>query len=257
MAKQSGEERRSAILYALEQHNELPIEAFVQQFTVSAATIRNDLHHLAQHRLITRTHGGARAIRNREFELSLVARTQQQPDTKITIARYAARLINDGDTIFIDSSSTSFALVPFLGRRRNLTVVTNSLSVSQALIEYPAINVVICGGRIRHISQSVVDLHSIGLIQQLRITTGFFGAHGINIRTGLTDISREEADAKQIIHQQCRRTVALLDASKMNRIGQYPFIATNQIHTLISDFAADNTVIEALRNHGVHCFLAN
>ena len=257
MPKQSGEERRSAILYALEQHNELPIETFVQQFAVSAATIRNDLQHLAQHRLITRTHGGARAIRNREFELSLVARTQQQPDTKIAIARYASRLINDGDTIFIDSSSTTFALIPFLGRRRNLTVVTNSLSVSQALIEYPAINIVMCGGRIRHISQSVVDIHSIGVIQQLRITTGFFGAHGINVRTGLTDISHEEANTKQIIHQQCRRTVALLDASKMNRIGQYPFVPTNQLHTLISDFAADNTVIEALRNHGVHCFLAN
>jgi len=257
MPKQSGEERRSAILYALEQHNELPIETFVQQFDVSAATIRNDLQHLAQHRLITRTHGGARAIRNREFELSLIARTQQQPDTKIAIARYASRLINDGDTIFIDSSSTTFALIPFLGRRRNLTVVTNSLSVSQALIEYPAINIVMCGGRIRHISQSVVDIHSIGVIQQLRITTGFFGAHGINVRTGLTDISHEEANTKQIIHQQCRRTVALLDASKMNRIGKYPFVPTNQLHTLISDFAADNTVIEALRNHGVHCFLAN
>lgn len=257
MAKQSGEERRSAILYALEQQNELSIEAFVTQFRVSAATIRNDLHQLATHRLLTRTHGGARAIRNREFELSLAARTQQQPDTKVAIARYAARLVNDGDTVFIDSSSTTFALVPFLGRRRNLTVITNSLSVSHALIEYPAVNVIICGGRIRHISQSIVDLHSIGLIQQLRITTGFFGAHGVSVRTGLTDISREEADAKQIIHQQCRRTVALLDASKLNRIGQYPFIPTHQIHTLISDFAADNAVIEALRNHGVHCFLAN
>lgn len=257
MSKQSGEERRSAILYALEQHHELPIETFVQQFKVSAATIRNDLQQLAQHRLLTRTHGGARAIRNREFELSLAARTQQQPDTKIAIARYASRLVNDGDTIFIDSSSTTFALIPFLARRRNLTVVTNSLSVSQALIEYPAINIILCGGRIRHISQSVVDIHSIGVIQQLRITTGFFGAHGINVRTGLTDISREEANTKQIIHQQCRRTVALLDASKMNRIGQYPFIPTNQLNTLISDFAADNTIIETLRNHGVHCFLAN
>jgi DeoR/GlpR family transcriptional regulator of sugar metabolism len=103
-----------------------------------------------------------------------------------------------------------------------------------------------------HPSKSFASIHFTQ-----RITTGFFGAHGISIRTGLTDISREEADAKQIIHQQCRRTIALLDASKMNRIGQYPFIATNQIHTLISDFAADNTVIAALRNHGVHCFLAN
>ena len=257
MAKLTGEERRSAILYALEHHTEISIETFANQFTVSAATIRNDLHYLAEHRLLTRIHGGARAIRNREFELSLAARSQQQPDTKLAIARYAARLVNDGDTIFIDSSSTTFALVPFLGRRQNLTVVTNSISVSQALIEYPTIVVVICGGRLRHISQSIVDIHSIGLLQQLRINTGFFGAHGISIRTGLTDISREESDTKQLIHQQCRRTVALLDASKLNRIGAYPFIPINQVHTVISDFAADNSLIEGLRKSGVHCFLAN
>lgn len=257
MAKQTGEERRSALLYALAQHTELAIETLATQFDVSAATIRNDLRQLSQHRLLIRIHGGARAIHNREFELSLTARLQQYPDTKVTIARYAARLVNDGDTIFIDSSSTTSALIPFIGRRRNLTVVTNSIAVAQALIEYPAVNIIVCGGRIRHVSQSVVDIHSIGLIQQLRIVTGFFGAHGINIRSGLTDISREEAEAKQIIHLQCRRTVALLDASKINRAGQYPFVPTNQIHTLISDFAADNTIITALRSNGVHCFLAN
>lgn len=250
------EQRRREILKLLDQNGHVMVEQLSRRFGVSDVTIRTDLEHFAELDLVIRIHGGAKLAPATERELPLVARVQQRPHAKVAIGRMAARLIHDGDTIVLDSSSTSLAIVPHLSKRHSIRVVTNSIAVARALGAFPHFHVIMPGGRMRHESESIVDLHAASIPPGTHATIGFFGAHGIGINDGLIEISPEEAAAKRVMHALCRHSVALLDSSKLNRVGSIPFIPLAEVHTLISDSEADGQVLRALRTHGVHCFIA-
>ena len=252
----SRDQRRTHILHVLEQHRHVTVDVLAQRFGVSTVTIRNDLDHFARLGLVVRTHGGAMLAPETERELTLTARTQQHPQAKSAIGRYAARLIKDHDIIALDSSSTSLAIVPYLARRRALTIVTNSLAVAFAVADFAQCTTMLYGGQVRNESQSVINISNDGAMAGIKVTIGFFGAHGISAHDGLIEISPEEAAAKRVIHQICQHNVALLDSSKLNRYGPIPFIPLPEIQTFISDTAADTAVVNTLREHGVHCFLA-
>lgn len=250
------EQRRREILQLLDQHGYVMVEQLSRHFGVSDVTIRTDLEHFAELELVIRIHGGAKLAPATERELPLAARMQQRPHAKMAIGRMAARLIHDGATIVLDSSSTSLAIVPYVSRRHNVCVVTNSMAVARALGECPQFQVIIPGGRMRHESESIVELHAQSIPPGTQADIGFFGAHGISITEGLIEISPEEAAAKRVMHALCRQSVALLDSSKLNRFGSIPFIPLAEVHTLISDSEADQQVLRDLRMHGVHCFIA-
>ncbi len=250
------EQRRREILQLLDQHGYVMVEQLSRHFRVSDVTIRTDLEHFAELELVIRMHGGAKLAPATERELPLAARVQQRPHAKVAIGRMAARLVHDGDTIVLDSSSTSLAIVAHLSKRHNIRVVTNSIAVARALSEFPQFHVFLPGGRMRHESESIVDLHAGSIPATTHANIGFFGAHGISTDAGLIEISPEEAAAKRVMHALCRQSVALLDSSKLNRVGSIPFIPLAEVHTLISDSEADQQVLRTLRIHGVHCFIA-
>lgn len=244
------EERRQAILKQVDQEGRVTVVDLSQQLGVSEVTIRADLQALAKRQLVIRTHGGAIPA-NGMYDLALALRRQKQVQEKSRIGAAGAALVADGDAIFLDSSSTALAIVQHLKAHRHLTIMTNSLAIAQELHDTPGIRVVMPGGTLQRETASLIGVDGLDVLRQFNIQKGFFGAHGINLPEGLTDVSADQAEVKRPLVTMCRQTIAVLDATKWGRVGLASFAQPEQIHTIITDGLAPLTLVEAVRAAGI------
>jgi DeoR/GlpR family transcriptional regulator of sugar metabolism len=249
------EERRQAILDLVNRQGRVAVADLSHRFDVSEVTIRADLQALADRGLIERTHGGAIPSGFGLPELSLVQRRQQQVAQKARIAETAAAQVADGEAIFLDSSSTVLAILPAIRQRRDLTIITNSLVVAQEMLGLTHITVVMPGGSLHHDTVSLIDPNGLALLSRYHIAKGFFGAHGITVQDGLTDVSEAEARVKRPLVQMCRRAIGLMDATKWGRTGIASFAAIEDVDAVISDSAAPAGMVADVREAGVEVTL--
>jgi DeoR/GlpR family transcriptional regulator of sugar metabolism len=249
------EERRLAILKLLNQEGRASVNDLSQEFGVSEVTIRTDLQALASRSLILRTHGGAVPV-NRNFALSLDVRRIEQTVEKDRIGSAAASMIENGEAIFLDTSSTSLAVARYLDKHRDLTVLTNSLALAHLLLDLPNVTVVMPGGILQRDTVSLVDINELGMLRRFNIQKGFFGAHGLTAAEGLTDVSAAEAEVKREMIKMCRQVIAILDATKWGRVGLASFAWMQDIHEIITDRNAPADQVEKARRHGLKVHLA-
>ena len=244
------EERRQEILRRLENAGRVSVVELSQAFGVSEVTIRTDLQALAEQELVIRTHGGAVSQ-----DLALASRQQQQMQEKSHIGEAAAARVQEGDAIYLDASSTALAIAQHLKGQRHITVITSSLAVAQALRDVPGITVVMPGGIVQGDTASLIGVDGLAYLHKFNIQKGFFGAHGIAIREGLTDISADVAAAKQPIVAMCRQVIAVVDATKWDRVGLVSFAQIQDIDTVITDRHAPSDLVEQVRALGVEVHL--
>ncbi len=223
MKELSVAERRQGILDRVMEDGRVSVAELSQEFGLSEVTIRADLQALAESGLLLRTHGGAIAINASRDYLSLNLRRQQQVLEKAHIGAAAAALIRDGDSVFLDSSSTALAIAQCLKDRRYLTVVTNGLAVAQELLDAAGIDVIVIGGRLRRDTASLVGAIGLDLLDHVNLQKGFFGSHGITVEEGLTDVSADEAELKRYVVKVCREVIAVVDRTKWGRAGVSSF----------------------------------
>jgi DeoR/GlpR family transcriptional regulator of sugar metabolism len=244
------EERRAEILNRIRQYGRVSVVDLSQSFGVSQVTIRADLTALARDARVIRTHGGAVVI-SQVPELSLSLRRQQNKDEKERIGLAAAVLIANGEAVYLDTSSTSLAIARHLKKHRELTVVTNSLAVAQALLEAPGVNVVTPGGTLQKDTLSFIGREGLFLLDRLNLQKGFFGAHGVTIKEGLTDVSSAVAEIKTALISRCHEVYAILDHTKFGRVGLASFASLDELDGIITDRQAPEELIESFRLMGI------
>lgn len=130
-------------------------------------------------------------------------------------------------------------------------MITNSLAIANELADFPNLQVVMPGGRLRRETASLVGADGLDYIRQLNIQKGFFGAHGVTSDEGLTDVSVEEAEVKRVLVGLCRQVVAVLDATKWGRVGVASFAALDQIDIIITDQDAPPDLVAQIQAAGV------
>lgn len=244
------EERRLEIVRLVNRQGRASVAELSQQLGVSEVTIRADLQALAERNLIIRTHGGAIPAKG-AYDLALTRRRQQHVAEKSRIGQAAAAMVTDGDAIFVDSSSTALTILPFLNNRRQLTIITNSLAVAQAVQDRPSLTVVMPGGTLQNDTASLIGIDGLELLRKYNIQRGFFGAHGLAMAEGLTDVSAEEADVKRQLVAMCRQTIALLDATKWGRVGLASFAQLEDIDTIITAAGAPEELLAQVGALGI------
>jgi DeoR family fructose operon transcriptional repressor len=244
------EERRRAILNQLVQRGRVTVKALSQNLQVSAVTIRQDLRALEEQGLLERTYGGAVArVENVLLqELSFTVRQSKRHDQKAAIAAAAAALVQDGYSIALDSSTTVYALVPFLKRYEKLTIVTNSLMLAQGFLDHPTIQMLLPGGRLRRDSISLVGQPES--LPHVNLNIGFFSARGIAEGIGASEIDPDEVIIKQAMLRQCVRAVLLVDSSKWGQVAPYTLIPPEQIEHVISTEQASSDLVQRYRDLG-------
>lgn len=241
-------ERRQRILSLLREQPGVRVTELARLLGVSQGTIRNDLEFLEEAEQLTRVRGGAvlsnsHLIRSPAFE----ARARINVAAKQRIARWAADMVEDGDSILLDASTTVFYMAPFLQDLRNLTVVTNGIEVGLALAQNPAHTVILVGGVLRPDISAVIGHLGEKMLNDLHIKTAFVSCSGFSVEKGLTQIDIQEAQLKSRMIRSAERVMALVDSTKFGKVDLTPFAGLNRISHIFTDSNVDPQVVARVR----------
>lgn len=247
----STDERRSQILAYLSQHDRGYVADMSQLLGVSEVTVRKDLDFLEAQGLLTRIHGGALASGRGRLELHFGAREQQNLNEKRRIAHAAALLIQSGQRIFLDASTTALQVARLLKDREDLIVVTNGLYTAMELVFCEGITTMVLGGTVRPRSSSLVGNLNTDLLRRLRVDLGIFGAYSVTAQDGLMETDLDEATLKQSVVKVSSKVIGIADSSKFGVTSFSSFALPEEIHLLITDTNAPPEMVASLRAQDV------
>ena len=232
--------RQSLILQAVRSDGSARVSDLTQRLGVSDMTIRRDLEVLARDGLVEKVHGGAvlpgtPASHEPGFEAKLVL---ERPE-KTAIARAAASMVTPGTAIAVGSGTTTFALAQCLLDVPGLTIVTNSLRVTNLFsgtrgLDGTADSVVLTGG-VRTPSDALVGPVADLTIRSLHFDLLFLGCYGFDVNAGLTTPNLAEAETNRALINRARRVVVLADHSKWGVVSLASFASVEKINVLVSD----------------------
>ncbi len=240
-------ERQKQILSLLTRQGRLSVTEIVAQFEISEATARRDLESLASQGKAQRVHGGAIAVEQAPPELPILQREGEQADEKSSIGRAAAGLIADGETVFLGSGTTVLEAAKNLRERKNLTVITNSLPVLNALAGIKDITVVSLGGQLRDSELSFIGHITEQALAELRVDKVIMGARGISLEHGLTNDYLPETLTDRAILKIGREVIIAADHTKVNRVSTALLAPLNAMNTFVTDANADKKFLQSLK----------
>jgi DeoR/GlpR family transcriptional regulator of sugar metabolism len=249
------EQRRGAILELARQNSELKVEDIASRFGVSRETVRRDLAQLDARGLLRRVHGGAHQPQT-AAEAPFHKRLIDNADAKERIARTAARLFKDDDTLMIDTGSTTQALAAELAHRR-LMIITNSVGVAQNLYRPGALaRVHLVGGEYRGETGEMLGSVALDQIRRFRADQAILTVGAIDAVGGFMDFDVEEAMVARAMIQQSEQVTFIADHSKFGRVAMAQVCALGQAARLVTDRAPDSAMDAALRAAGVEIHIA-
>ena len=209
-------ERREQIIAMLNSAHRLSVAELSARLYASPSTIRRDLARMEAEGLLRRTHGGALRSGDYHSQVPLAVREFDHIEGKRRIASRAAELIRDGDTVFLDASTTTGCLVAELGRFRDLTVLTNSPKTSMALASINCRSYC-TGGELLSDSMAYVGLQAATVLRGMRADICFFSARGLSAADEICDSSPEECLIKRVMLEQAARRVFLCGREKQGK----------------------------------------
>lgn len=247
------EERRRRIVEVVEANGRVMVNELAKQFGISSVTIRGDLEALAQAGSITRSHGGALPATVTRVDTPLPVKEIRHSVEKRRIAIAAARLIHDGETIILDSGSTTAEIARCLRQRKwqSLTAITNALNIALELNGLAGVRVVMLGGMLRPTSYSLVGQDAEQALARLSADRLFLGVDGLDPQVGVTTPDPQEASLNALMVRVSRETVAVVDASKLGQRSLSVIAPVQDLDIIITDTGAPPKMIEALQQHGV------
>jgi DeoR family transcriptional regulator of aga operon len=250
------EERRREIRALIEEKGRVTTDQLATRFNTSLVTIRGDLNALAETGQIVRTHGGALAHRDGE-EVPIEIKQSLRHAEKVRIATAAAAMIQEGDTILLDSGSTTGEIAKQIRtlKLHAINVITNALNVAVTLAQAPHVRLVMLGGVLRPNSYSLSGPQAEAALSGLQADRLFLGVDSLDPEIGLMTPHLLEAQLNAQMIRAARQVVAVADSSKLLRRSLSVIAKVEQIHTLITDQGANPDSVAALRARGVDVML--
>ncbi len=250
-------ERRRLIVELVEQQGRATVEELAQKFGTSTVTIRADLDALARSSAIARSHGGALPAAPTTNDTPLNIKETRWHAQKLRIGQAAAKMIQDGETIILDSGSTTVEIARQIRQLKfeSLTVITNALNIAMELSGLPQIRVMMLGGLLRQTSYSLVGPDAEQALAKLSADRLFLGVDGLDPEVGVTTPDPLEAALNALMIRVSRQTIAVLDASKLGQRSLSVITPMKNLDIVISDSSAPAETVEALRAAGVQVVL--
>jgi len=249
------EERRRAILEILNREGRVLVTELSRHFRTSQVTIRKDLEVLHEQRHLHRTHGGALPARDRALEdPTLREKEQLHRKEKLHIAAAAARMVNEGQVVILDSGTTTSAIARALRHFKKLTIVTNAVNIAADLAG-TAVDVILTGGALRKNSFSLVGPIAEETLHHLNADLLFLGVDGFDVQYGLSTPNLLESKVNRVMVAVAKRTVAVCDASKFGRRSLSLIVPTAEVQQVITDRGIAKSDLNALRKAGIEVIL--
>jgi DeoR/GlpR family transcriptional regulator of sugar metabolism len=250
------EERLENVLALLNQKGRLTVQECVELLNVSADTIRRDFNRLELDGLVTRTYGGIIPLERKSFDPSMTEKAPKNQEEKMAIAKTAAGLIADEESIIIDAGSTTEKLVGFIGGIKNLKIITDALNIAVASCQ-KGFETIILGGVIRNETFSIIGPDAVSMMKNYHADKLFLGVTTVSLETGMMVPNRMEAEIKKELIKIANQVIVLADHTKLGKTGFYSMGSLHDVDILITDSGADKEFLEKIGQQGVEVLIAN
>lgn len=244
-------ERHQRILNLLGDKGQVRVSEFTLHLGVSEATVRRDLGQLQEQGWVKRTHGGALLIRTAPPEPPVFHRMEENAPEKQRIGKAAADLIHDGDTVFVGSGTTALEVARHLRGRSSITVITNALTVMNALATEQGITLLSTGGILRMSEQSFIGHLAEQALSELRPQKVIMGIRAISLTGGLTNEYVPEVSTDRVIIRSAPEVILVADHSKFDQTSTAWVAPVTAVHTIVTDDGTRPEILHALRRQGI------
>jgi DeoR/GlpR family transcriptional regulator of sugar metabolism len=244
-------ERQQKILELLQANARVRVSELSDSLGVSEATVRRDLEKLQEQGRIQRTHGGAILAERAAPEPPVLQRTAENTDEKRRIGQAAAALIRDGETVFIGSGTTTLEVARSLVGRRNLTVITNALTVVNTLAHQDGMTVIATGGVLRPSELSFIGHLTEQALKELRPQKVIMGIRAISLSDGLTNDYLPEVSTDRVIIRSAPEVILVADHTKFGKVSTAFVAPVTAAHKIVTDSGTSPEMIVELRQAGI------
>ena len=244
-------QRRQAILAQVRRQSAVSADDLAREFGVSVETIRRDLRRLGEKGLLDRVYGGATRPAGRSSEGSFAARSMRRMTAKRAIAQRAASLIEPGETVVIDVGTTALEVARALPASFEGRVLTNSVPVAMELSGRREVEILLCGGQVRHGDGACSGGHAETFFAEFYADKAFLGSGGVHAEAGLTDYYPSEVVVRRTIIGHTAACYVLADSSKLGTIAVHRVCPLDRVTAVLTDDQGETSAQEALADAGV------
>lgn len=244
-------ERRNAILAKLSMEGKVIVADLSREFDVTEETIRRDLEKLDNEGLATKTYGGAVANQSLNTDLPYSVRKRTHVEQKQAIAEKIGNMIQDGDYIMLDASSTAIYVTQYIKNRKNITLITNSVEILLDLADKQDWNILSTGGVLKNGALSLVGATAEKMIRGFHVDIAVCSSKGIDLTMGVTDSNEKDSEIKQAIYSAATKKVLAIDSSKFDKISFVRVCDTADVDVIVTDSAPAQRWVEYLKENNV------
>lgn len=248
-------ERRNEILEKLQTDRRVVVSELSQLYDVSEETIRRDLEKLVNDGYAIKSYGGAVINENINIELPFNIRKNRNILGKQHIAELVAGLINDGDSIMLDASTTAVYIAKTLQEKgkKNLTVITNSIEIIIELFDVQDWTVLSTGGVSREGSFALVGPQTDRMLSSYHVDKAVISCKGIDVSAGFTDSDDLHANNKRTMLKAAKEKILAIDSSKFDRIAFTEIGTLDDLTTVITDEKPEEKWLQVFEDSGIKC----
>lgn len=232
-------QRRERILHMLSSKRRVRVAELARLFGTSEVTIRHDLAELEEQSLLCRVHGGAESAHRAYYTLSLADRMKRNEQAKRLIAARAASLVGDGETVLMDSGTTTLMAAQKLRQKKALTVVTNSLMIAREMCAAPDCSVILLGGNLNASDLFAFGDDTYAQLQRYKADKMIMAVDGISAEFGITTYYHLEAEVTRRMSERAGIVIVAADHTKIGREGFAKVGGVEIVDILITNDRAD------------------
>jgi DeoR/GlpR family transcriptional regulator of sugar metabolism len=247
------EERLEQILNILNKNDRVKVKDLSERFNVSEGMIRKDLQRLEKEGLLKRTYGGAIVNRKVSKSSPITTRINANLSSKELIAKKAFKLIEDGDVVFLETSSINFLLAKLIANsNKKITLITNMSLIPPLFNENETVKLIVIGGVYDNKSGGVLGAEVIKNISKYIFNKGFLGSSGVNLTTNSVGTATlEDGNVKELVVSNSKEVFLLVEKEKFNIDSTYKFASLGEFDTIITESDINNEIRDKLKELNV------
>ncbi len=255
-SRMNKKKRQEKILEILNKHGSVDVSELAKHFKLTEMSIRNDLNALSSQGKLQRTYGGALSRTTSTLELSLREKQERNLRAKSIIGKRAAALIQNGDTIMLDSGTTTQQVAKNLTEHKSLTVITNGINIINTIAGIEEIALYTVGGHIGTKSYAIVGPEAEQSLKKYFAKLCVISVEGVDLEKGLTSNSQMDAHITMLLIERTNKRILVADSSKIGQIALIPVCPLEKMDILVTDENAPESFIAEAKNRKMEVLTA-
>lgn len=241
-------ERRNEILTQLRQEGRVIVADLSKKYDVTEETIRRDLEKIEQDGFAERTYGGAVLKENSKDELPFLVRKRANVEAKKRIAARIGGMIEDGDRIMLDASTTALFVAKQIRQKKDITVITNSIEILLELSDVEGWRVMSTGGTLRPEALSLLGYQAERMVSEFYVDKAIISCKGIDFHKGISDFNERESGLKKQMLSSASTRILAVDGNKFGKVSFTKILDFAELDMIVTDYELDEAWLEKLED---------